>query len=372
PAPAWQPRFEKRHSLRAWAPEGRGGEGRGRGRGGAKGPAKGKGKSGAPDSGRARRAAQSTGEDADGALAVAEEVPLDGFRRHHWVRSAHDGAVTAVCVTQDGVYTASQDGGLKRWKPRQAASGRFELQPELQVPLGGPCWCMLHEGDWLFCGLESGRVRAFSRQGVDLTIEQRAEGVSSMLVHQDVLLTGSASGGVGCWKYSPEAGTFANVHAVADVASSQVRCLAVMSGRLWVGCSGGVTTAGALKLLEKQLDRRGPEHLCPQCPTCPQCPGPPPCLPLWPAGLGGFVAGVATTALAALCAGRCRGRREGARPARAAGPSPPLGLAGGPAPSVPAPALAAAPEPRAPAALPGAAALRGRASHRGAGVLTFG
>ncbi|CAK0794147.1 unnamed protein product, partial [Prorocentrum cordatum] len=125
-------------------------------------------------------------------------------------------------------------------------------------------------------------------------------------------------------------------------------------------------------LLEKQLDRCGPEHLCPQCPTCPQCPGPPPCLPLWPAGLGGFVAGVATTALAALFAGRCRGRREGARPARAVGPSPPLGLADGPASFVPAPALAAAPEPRVPATLPGAAALRGRASHRGAGVLTFG
>ena len=129
---------------------------------------------------------------------------------------------------------------------------------------------------------------------------------------------------------------------------------------------------GALKLLEKQLDRCGPEHLCPQCPGCPTCPPPTPCPPLWPAGLGGFVAGVAATALVALCAGRCRGRQAGAPPARAAGPSPPLGIADAPAARLAAGALPAALDPRPPAGLLGPPALRGRASHRGAGVLTVG
>ncbi|CAK0887833.1 unnamed protein product, partial [Prorocentrum cordatum] len=88
---------------------------------------------------------------------------------------------------------------------------------------------------------------------------------------------------------------------------------------------------GALKLLERQLDRCGPEHLCPKCLTCPSWPAPTPCPPHWPTGLGGFVAGVASTALLGHCVRRCGGRAgASARAARVPSQGSALELGGAP------------------------------------------
>ena len=105
---------------------------------------------------------------------------------------------------------------------------------------------------------------------------------------------------------------------------------------------------GALKLLEKQLDRCGPEHLCPVCAVAPTCQS------LWPVGLGGFAAGAAATLLLGLGARSCRPRA--ARGPAAHDAAPGLVLRIGDAPG---------------AAPAGGTLLRAR-SVRGAGVLTVG
>ena len=42
----------------------------------------------------------------------------------------------------------------------KASSGKFELLVELEVPLGDVCWCLISAGDWLFCGLGDGSIKA--------------------------------------------------------------------------------------------------------------------------------------------------------------------------------------------------------------------
>ena len=36
----------------------------------------------------------------------------------------------------------------------------------LEVPLGDVCWCLISAGDWLFCGLGDGTIKAEAREAV--------------------------------------------------------------------------------------------------------------------------------------------------------------------------------------------------------------
>jgi len=83
------------------------------------------------------------------------------------------------------VYTVSRDGTLKRWRVQGGGPAPFQLAVELQVDLGDACWCMVHASEWVFCGLSNGQIRAFHKQGRDLTLAGHDQGVSAMLVHQE-------------------------------------------------------------------------------------------------------------------------------------------------------------------------------------------
>ncbi|CAE8640564.1 unnamed protein product, partial [Polarella glacialis] len=177
-----------------------------------------------------------------------EEIYEDGYRCHQRIVGAHAGAVTAICVALDAVYTVSRDEVLKRWEPQMSSTNCFELTADLEVPLGGECWSLLHVGDWIFCGLADGRIRAFSKSGGEMTMAKHAQGVSAMIVHMDVLITGSAEGIVRCWTKDEQTGAFANTHSVKDLITSQVRCLTVMGDQLWIGGQKGVTVVDLASL----------------------------------------------------------------------------------------------------------------------------
>eukprot|EP00930_Biecheleria_cincta_P004279 TRINITY_DN105182_c0_g1_i1.p1 TRINITY_DN105182_c0_g1~~TRINITY_DN105182_c0_g1_i1.p1 ORF type:complete len:579 (+),score=118.84 TRINITY_DN105182_c0_g1_i1:25-1737(+) len=172
--------------------------------------------------------------------ASGEEIYEDGFRCHQKILEAHAGSITAVCIAAEAVYTASRDKVLRRWKPQQNSAGLFELMSDLEVPLSGACWTMLHLGEWIVCGLDDGRIQAFSKSGSDVKLEKHSKGVSAMLVHQEVLVTGGAEGAIHCWKEEKSTGSFVNTHSVESLIKMQVRCMAVACGRLWVGGSRGV------------------------------------------------------------------------------------------------------------------------------------
>merc|ERR1712048_1531952 len=68
------------------------------------------------------------------ATATEQEVPLDNMGRHCEV-AAHTAAITGIAMTEQGIYTTSTDKKLKRWKPQKDATNRFQLIPDLEVPL---------------------------------------------------------------------------------------------------------------------------------------------------------------------------------------------------------------------------------------------
>jgi len=193
-------------------------------------------------------------------LDAGDSVALsDGFYRHHWIQDAHEKSITAICVATDAVYTTSADGSLKRWRPHKTDDNLYELVAEMVVLLGDPCWCMAHANQWLFCGLSTGPIRAFCESGKDVTLSGHSQGVSAMVVHQGVLLSGSAEGTVRGWQWTEQAGSFVNSHTVDNLIPSQVRSLAVMNDQLWVGGATGVTVVELATLgraVQLQPDRK--------------------------------------------------------------------------------------------------------------------
>jgi hypothetical protein len=106
------------------------------------------------------------------------------------VLKAHANTVAAIAMTEQGIYTASHDNFLKRWKPQQDASGRFQMVNDLQVDLGEACFSMYCAGGWIFCGLFDGTVKAFSQDGANSVLRGHAKRVTSIIQHQGVLITG--------------------------------------------------------------------------------------------------------------------------------------------------------------------------------------
>jgi len=261
----WQPQFEKRPRY-----NGRGGRGDsrgqnagdeddadsykeevradhsgsssfgGRGRPAPLGRSRGRGRCRGCGHGTSRRGggAASSGRKASRPLFAGAQ--RDGFCLRQEIPQAHGTAITAICVAPDAVYTVSRDSTLRRWNVQG-----LELVPQLQVLLGDACWCMAQAGEWIFCGLSNGNIRTFHQQGRDITLSGHSEGVSALLLHQEILISGSADGSVRCWQWCNNTGTFTNVRTVVDQIPGQVRCLAVMADQLWVGSANGASNITA-------------------------------------------------------------------------------------------------------------------------------
>jgi hypothetical protein len=145
----------------------------------------------------------------------------------------------AIAMTPEFIYTASRDKSLKRWKVGRSAAGRFELNLDINVPLGDLCWSMVMVGEWIFCGLGDGTIKGFSKTGQEATLKMHTKRVASLLIHQNVLISAGSDGAVRLWQADPS-GSFQCTHTVTEGLSSAITCVAVLAEHLWVGGTSGV------------------------------------------------------------------------------------------------------------------------------------
>mmetsp|Transcript_49869 Transcript_49869/g.108407 ORF Transcript_49869/g.108407 Transcript_49869/m.108407 type:complete len:420 (-) Transcript_49869:62-1321(-) len=171
--------------------------------------------------------------------SAVETVQEDSLARHFEAVKAHSSSITAIMMTTEGIYTASTDKSLKRWKPVKKADGRFELQSDLMVPLDDSCYCLLYNSGWIFCGLWDGSIRAFSEEGQNQTLKGHSKKVTALIVHESVLISGSHDQDVRLWQADPQTKAFNHTHTVKD-ASGTINKLRVLGGNLFIGGSSGV------------------------------------------------------------------------------------------------------------------------------------
>lgn len=189
---------------------------------------------------------------------VVDAVKEEGLLRHQEIAKAHTDAIMAVVMAADCIYTASRDKLLKRWKPQRNSQGRFEMHADLEVPLGEVCWCLISAGDWIFCGLGSGAIRAYSKAGLERNLEGHTKKVMCLLTHEHVLLSSGADSTVRCWQMDPATQDFACTHRMEDNVPGQVSCMAVLNERLWVGGTNGVSLVDLASL--RVTDQPGPKR----------------------------------------------------------------------------------------------------------------
>lgn len=156
-------------------------------------------------------------------------------------------------MTEQGIYTASQDKQLKRWKPVKLDGGRFELTEELTVPLPEACFSLLFFGGWLFCGLWSGEVRAFAQDGTQASLKGHTRRVTALIVHQNVLISGGADREVRLWQSNDAAKTFTCTHTVSESIPGAISSLHVLGNHLFVGGMNGLAMLDLTSLVVTKL-----------------------------------------------------------------------------------------------------------------------
>lgn len=193
------------------------------------------------------------------AAAVKEQVPEDGMLRHQELLKAHSDAVMAITITEDSIYTASRDKILKRWKVQPGAPGRFELKPDVEVPLPDQCLCMVYIGEWLFCGLQNAGIRGFAKSGKQMDLTGHTKKVTCVLLHEVVLLSGSADQTIRLWQMDPASQTMGCTHTIGEGIPGPVICMLVLGAFLWVGGTSGVAIVdlAALRVVHQLGPRQG-------------------------------------------------------------------------------------------------------------------
>lgn len=185
---------------------------------------------------------------------AVEQVPQEGLARHTQV-AAHSASITDIAMTEQGIYTVSQDKSLKRWKPeKNDANGPFQLKPELTVELGGGgCFSLLCKGTWLFCGLGDGTIKAFSMDGGDTLLKGHTRRVNALLIHQSVLISGGADREVRLWQFNEGNKTFTCTHTLKESMPGPISCLLVLGEHLFIGGMNGVAMCNLTSLTVTKL-----------------------------------------------------------------------------------------------------------------------
>jgi len=186
------------------------------------------------------------------ASIAVERVDGDFLLRHCEVEKAHAGAIHAIVSSPEGIYTVSQDKSLKRWKPQQGPGGLFMLKADLEVPLKESCFSMIRQDGWIFCGLWDGSIRAFSEDHTDITLTGHTGRVSAMLIHENVLISGSADQEVRLWQFDAPSKNFHCTHTIKDTPGA-VHKLMVMGPNLIIGGSNGVAICGLQSLTVSKI-----------------------------------------------------------------------------------------------------------------------
>lgn len=231
---------------------------RGKGKGKGKGEGKGKGRNDGVCFDFQRNGTCPRGEECrwrhvfQGASPV-ERVEEDSIARHTEVARAHAGTIVAIAMTEQGIYTASQDKCLKRWKPTKGADGRFELAPEVQIPLQEACFSLFCGGGWLFCGLWDGSIIGYSQDGANVTLKGHTKRVTAIREHQGVLISGSADREVRLWQLDPGTKEFKCTHTISESMPGSISCLQVLGEHLFVGGMSGIAMCNLARLEVSRL-----------------------------------------------------------------------------------------------------------------------
>lgn len=180
---------------------------------------------------------------------VVHSAVEDGIVRHTQVIGAHRNAITAMAMTEEGIYTVSQDQCLKRWKPTRRGDSRFELHAEIETPLQESAHSLLYHNGWIFIGLHDGRIRAFFQDGQSTTLKGHDRRVTALVMHQDVLISGSSHSEVRLWQ-KDQLNSFKCTHTITESIPGAVVKLHVLGDHLFVGGVSGVAMCnlGSLKV----------------------------------------------------------------------------------------------------------------------------
>jgi WD40 repeat protein len=175
------------------------------------------------------------------------------MHRHCEVANAHSGAIAAIAMMEQGIYTASHDKTLKLWKPEKDATGRFHLREALKVELQEACFSMCCIGGWIFCGLWDGSVKAFSQDGTNAQLRGHTKRVTAIIQHQGILITGSADRDVRLWTMDPGTKAFTCTHTLNDSMPGAISCLYVLGENLWIGGMSGIAMCNLASLKVTKL-----------------------------------------------------------------------------------------------------------------------
>lgn len=185
---------------------------------------------------------------------TTDKVDEDNMARHCEVVNAHAGPIVGISMTEQGIFTASQDKTLKRWKPQKDATGRYQLIPDQEVPMSESVFSMYCSGGWIFCGLWDGSIKAFSVEGANSTLLGHTKRVTAIIQHQGVLISGAMDRDVRLWQMDPGTKAFNCTHTLNESLPGAINCLHALGENLWVGGMSGIamcslTTLKVTKLL---------------------------------------------------------------------------------------------------------------------------
>jgi len=104
------------------------------------------------------------------------------------------------------------------------------------------------ESKWLFCGTASGSIKAYRQEPIaEAELTGHTAAVTSLLVHEAVLLSGSEDGTVRAWKHDAASG-FVCAATVQSTLGPVHALLVQKLGGMWVGCQRGITCVDLVSL----------------------------------------------------------------------------------------------------------------------------
>lgn len=156
----------------------------------------------------------------------------------------HDDGIYAACTMGDRICTGSKDGRLLVWTGQRNHQGTLCLVEDNEVEFRSPVTSVLFHADskWLFCGLFDGQIKAYRQEPfAECTLVGHGEAVTSMLIHESVLLSGSHDGTIRAWQYDAGSASFRCAATVQSPLGQVFKIHVSPPGSLWVGSQRGIS-----------------------------------------------------------------------------------------------------------------------------------
>uniref|UniRef100_A0A7S4PTD7 C3H1-type domain-containing protein n=1 Tax=Alexandrium monilatum TaxID=311494 RepID=A0A7S4PTD7_9DINO len=156
----------------------------------------------------------------------------------------HDDGIYAACVMGDRVCTGGGDRRLLVWTGHCSPQGTLSFVEDNAVEFPAAVSSLLFHGEskWLFCGLFDGQIKAYRQEPfTEATLIGHGEAVTSMLIHESVLLSGSHDGTIRAWQHDPGSGGFRCAATVQSPLGQVFKIHVQPPSSLWVGAQRGIS-----------------------------------------------------------------------------------------------------------------------------------